>query len=295
MPVTASAVVEGLGDIHRVLAGQRVGHQQGFMRIDQRLDGGDFGHQLLVDMLAAGGVQNDGVIAADLGARHGALGDVERALARRRSASVAMPACSPSTRSCSMAAGRVVSSDAISTRFFSRVCSNRPSLALVVVLPEPCRPTIRIGRGRRADGQRGIFLAQGFDQHVMDDLDDLLARLHRADDVFADGARAHLGDEILHHRQGDVRLDQGGAHFAQGGIDIGFAEGAAAAKLVKDAGQAGLQTFKQTINSKQLRLIPTGFAPGGAPALPGVDPPRQAGDRKSLAFPESGGVLGPKL
>src|SRR5258706_526249 len=46
-----------------------------------------------------------------------------------------------------MAAGRVVSSDAISTRFFSLVCSNRPSLAEVVVLPEPCRPTIRMGAG----------------------------------------------------------------------------------------------------------------------------------------------------
>ena len=83
MPVTRDAVVEGLGDIDRVLAGQRVGHQQGLMRIDQRLDGGDFGHQLLVDMLAAGGVENDDVIAADLGRRHGALGDVQRALARQ--------------------------------------------------------------------------------------------------------------------------------------------------------------------------------------------------------------------
>ena len=61
--------------------------------------------------------------------------------------SVAMPACSPSTRSCSMAAGRVVSSEAISTRFFSLVCSSRPNFADVVVLPEPCRPTIRMGAG----------------------------------------------------------------------------------------------------------------------------------------------------
>ena len=75
----------------------------------------------------------------------------------------------------------------------------------------------------------------------MDDLDDLMARLDRADDVFAHGARAHLGDEVVHHRQGDIGLDQGGAHFAQSGIDIGFAEGAAPAKLVEDACQARLQ------------------------------------------------------
>ena len=52
------------------------------MRTHQRLDGGDFGHQLFIDMLAAGGVEDDDVIAADLGAGDGALGDVQRALAR---------------------------------------------------------------------------------------------------------------------------------------------------------------------------------------------------------------------
>ena len=40
-----------------------------------------------------------------------------------------------------------MSSEAISTRFFSLVWSSRPSLAEVVVLPEPCRPTIRMGAG----------------------------------------------------------------------------------------------------------------------------------------------------
>ena len=51
---------------------------------------------------------------------------------------------------------------------------------------------------------------------------------------------AHLFDEVLHHRQSHVGLDQCGAHFAQGGIDIGFGQGATAAKLVEDATQAGL-------------------------------------------------------
>ena len=69
----------------------------------------------------------------------------------------------------------------------------------------------------------------------MDDLDHLLAGRDRADDVFADGARAHLVDEVLHHRQRHVGLDQGGAHFGQGGIDIGLGERAAPAKLVEDA------------------------------------------------------------
>ena len=75
-------VVEVLGDIDRVLAGEAVGDQQGFVRIGGGLDAGHFRHQLLVDRLAAGGVENEDVIAADLGGGQGALGDGERILAR---------------------------------------------------------------------------------------------------------------------------------------------------------------------------------------------------------------------
>ena len=58
--------------------------------------------------------------------------------------------CSPRTLSCSCAAGRRTSSEAIRTRFFSLVFSRRAILAVVVVLPEPCRPTMRIGTGGTA-------------------------------------------------------------------------------------------------------------------------------------------------
>ena len=43
--------------------------------------------------------------------------------------------------SCSMAAGRRVSSEAMSTRFLWLSRRKRPIFAVVVVLPEPCRPT----------------------------------------------------------------------------------------------------------------------------------------------------------
>ena len=74
----------------------------------------------------------------------------------------------------------------------------------------------------------------------MNDLDDLLAGRHRTDDVFANGARTHLFDKVLHHRQGDVGLDQRGAHFRQRRVDVRFGQGATTAKLVEDATQAGL-------------------------------------------------------
>ena len=92
----------------------------------------------------------------------------------------------------------------------------------------------------------------------MNDLDDLLAGLHRADDILADGAGTHLLDEVLHHRQRHIRLDQGGADFGQRGIDIGLRERAAPAKLVEYAAKAGLKTVEQYKLQKRFRPFFTG-------------------------------------
>ena len=76
-----------------------------------------------------------------------------------------------------MAAGRYTSSEAIST--LRRPCSVRrlASLAVVVVLPEPCRPTIMIGTGAGALRSIGLALrAERVDQLVVHDLHDELAR-----------------------------------------------------------------------------------------------------------------------
>ena len=61
--------------------------------------------------------------------------------------SVSTFACRPSTASCSCAAGRATSSEAISTFLRSRSDRRLASLAVVVVLPEPWRPTIMITAG----------------------------------------------------------------------------------------------------------------------------------------------------
>ena len=65
-------------------------------------------------------------------------------------ASVSTPVCSPSCFNCSWAAGRRVSSEAIRTFFRSRFDSRLAILPVVVVLPEPCRPTIMMTTGAGA-------------------------------------------------------------------------------------------------------------------------------------------------
>ena len=64
-------------------------------------------------------------------------------------------ACLPRAASCSMAAGRRVSRDAISTFLRSTLVIRTASLAEVVVLPEPCRPAIRITAGGAVAKFRG--------------------------------------------------------------------------------------------------------------------------------------------
>ena len=59
----AGALAERLGDIDRVLAGHRVGDQQGLVRRRRLAHRGDLEHQLLVDVEPAGGVEHDDVVA----------------------------------------------------------------------------------------------------------------------------------------------------------------------------------------------------------------------------------------
>ena len=59
----ADAVVEALGEIDGVLAGEAVGDEQDFVRARGGLDLGHLGHQRLVDMGAAGGVEHHDIVA----------------------------------------------------------------------------------------------------------------------------------------------------------------------------------------------------------------------------------------
>ena len=52
----ADAVVEALGEVHRILAGERIGDEQDLVRARGGLDFRHLGHQRLVDVGAACGI-----------------------------------------------------------------------------------------------------------------------------------------------------------------------------------------------------------------------------------------------
>ena len=76
------------------------------------------------------------------------------------------------------------------------------------------------------------------DELVVDDLDDLLAGGEALEDVGADGLLADARDEVLDDLEVDVGLEQGEADLAHGGVDIGFADPAAAGQGAEGLAQA---------------------------------------------------------
>jgi hypothetical protein len=65
--------------------------------------------------------------------------------------------------------------------------------------------------------------------------DQRLAGRQAAGHFRAERRGAHRLDEVLHHRQRDVGLEQRDAHFAQRLLDVGFGEARFAANVLYDA------------------------------------------------------------
>ena len=136
--------------------------------------------------------------------------------------SVSTPIWRPRISSCSIAAGRLVSSEAISTRLPSRSVRRLASLAVVVVLPDALQADHQDRRRRVVDLQlAGFVLAlEHADQLVMDDLDHLLARGDRLGHRRAGRLALHRRHEVARDRQRDVRLEQGDPDLAQRGLHV---------------------------------------------------------------------------
>ena len=234
----ADGVVEGFGDVDRVLAGQRVGDEENLVRLGRVPDLDHLRHQRLVDMGAAGGVEDDDVVAAEAGGVAGAARDLDRRLAgddRQR-----------------VDAGLLAQNlELLLRRRAADVERGHQHFQLLAVgkTAGDLRRRRRLARALQADQhqrhrRRCVEIdrlrrrTQHLDQLVVDDLDDHLAGRDRADHVLADGAGAHLVGERAHHVERHVRLDQRAADLAHRLVDVGLRQRAALRQLVEDAAQA---------------------------------------------------------
>ncbi len=107
-------------------------------------------------------------------------------------------------------------------------------MAAAVVLPDPCRPAIRItvgGRGEKLSSPRLATHQVG--ELVVDDLHDLLAGVELADQLRAQAALLDLGGELLDDLEVDVRLEQGQADLAHRRVDVLLAQRAVLAQVAE--------------------------------------------------------------
>jgi len=107
--------------------------------------------------------------------------------------------------------------------------------------------------GRRLGSQVELFigLPHHRDQLAVHYLDEGLARAQGLGHFLAHGTFFHAGNEVTHYRQGDVRLEQRHAHFAQGILDVLFGQPATAT----DIAQGARESFSQILKHDAFRFL----------------------------------------
>jgi hypothetical protein len=244
-PGDVHALLERLGRGHRVLAGHGVDHQQHLGGLDGVADGGRLGHHLGVDGQPAGGVDDHHVAPGPLGLLAGAKGD-------RHRVGVGAARVGREHRDPGLLAQHL---ELLDGGRALQVAGDQQRLAALAG-----QPAGQLGRGgglaraleagHEQDGGRPrrpleghVALAQGDDQLLVDDLHHLLGRGEALGDLLPHRPLADPGDEVLHHLEVDVGLEQGQADLAQGGVDLGLGQAPVAAQ----AGEGVLEAVREGI------------------------------------------------
>src|SRR5712664_2080728 len=104
--------------------------------------------------------------------------------------------------------------------------------------------------------------AQQLDQLAVHDLDHLLRRSQRSENVLADRLHLHAVDEAADDLEVDVGLQERHPHFSEGFLDVVFAQAALAAQTIEDGcescaqrvehGKASVQNYAENFNSSGL-------------------------------------------
>ena len=89
-----------------------------------------------------------------------------------------------------------------------------------------------------AEGKLGVAAAHELDELFVHDLHDLLRRREALHDLRAERALLDVADELAHHLEVDVGLEQRQADLAHGGVDVLGGELAVALETLHDALQA---------------------------------------------------------
>ncbi len=214
---------EGLGDADGVLPGHRVDDEEDVVRAGPLADLRQLGHQLLVDVETAGGVDDEHVAVLGLGLREGPLGDVYR---------IALGALLVDVGAGAPADGDELVDGRGPVDVAGRECDALAGLAEVAGelgaggrLARSLQPGHQDhGRAARGEGEIATRAAHQRGQLLVDDLDHLLAGIEAAEHVGAEAALLDRGRELLDDLEVDVGLEQREADLAHRGIDVGLGQ-----------------------------------------------------------------------
>ena len=224
--------MEGRGHVHRVLARHGVHHQQDLVRRDGLADVGDLVHQLFVQLLAAGGIHDQVVVAVGLGVVQGLLGYFHRGDLVPQGEHGHADLFAQDLQL--FDGGRAVDVAGGQQRPFMLVLEVEGDLSGRGGLAAALQAGHEDDR-RRLGGDVQFRLAAAHEggELLVDDLHHLLAGGEALQHFAADGPLLDLGAEILGHLVVDVRFQQGHADLAHGGVDVGLRQGAAVPQLAE--------------------------------------------------------------
>jgi hypothetical protein len=129
--------------------------------------------------------------------------------------------------------------------------------------------------------------AEHGDQLLVHDRDDALVGVERQQRLGADRLLLHPGDQVAGHLEVDVGLEQRDAHLAQGRLDVGLAELAAAAQAVEDVLESIAEALEHGVLSAGRAAA---AADGGGPVRGGAGGGRGRRREPAPAPPGRAGV-----
>src|SRR4051794_26787510 len=211
---------ELLGDVDRVLAGHRVDDEQDVVRLDRPADVDELLHELSVDVQAAGGVDDEDVLAVHLRLVERPPRDVDRRAVGALLVDVGADLGAELDELVDR--GRAVH---VARRHRDGRAVLRLQVAGELGARRRLARALEAGHedhGRRArrerDAHRGAAHQRG--ELLVDDLDDLLPRIELADDLRAEAALLHGRRELLDDLEVDVGLEQRETDLAHGPVDV---------------------------------------------------------------------------
>src|SRR5690606_2757057 len=240
------AFMESLGGVDRVLADHRIDDEEHFIRVDGGADVRGLGHHLGVHAQAAGGIHDDDVMQLGLG-----LGDTVAGYGYRIPGGGVEFRGDARVRCVDRNAGAFAVDlqllDCVGTLEVTGHQHRGVALSLQVLGQLAGQGglagTLQAGEHDHRWRVLGQVQAAGFatedaNEFLVDDLDDLLARVQRLGNLGAQGAFLHLGYEAADHRYGNVGVKQGATDLACGTVDIRFSQAALAAQVLEGCCQA---------------------------------------------------------